>query len=37
MDSQKVLERIDAERDNYLEQLKDYLRIPSISLIASSQ
>lgn len=31
MDSQGVLARIDAESDSYLEQLKDYLRIPSIS------
>ncbi|MDH3253409.1 MAG: dipeptidase [Acidobacteriota bacterium] len=30
-DSRQVLERIDRERDSYLEELKDYLRIPSIS------
>jgi acetylornithine deacetylase/succinyl-diaminopimelate desuccinylase-like protein len=30
-DSQAVLDRIDAEGAEYLEQLKDYLRIPSIS------
>lgn len=31
IDSQAVLARIDAEQTEYLEQLKDYLRIPSIS------
>lgn len=31
MDSQDVLARIDAESDDYLEELKEYLRIPSIS------
>lgn len=30
-DSQDVFRRIDDERDSYLEELKDYLRIPSIS------
>ncbi len=30
-DSQSVLDRIDAASEEYLEQLKDYLRIPSIS------
>src|SRR5262245_3396886 len=30
-DSQDVLERIDAEKENYLEELKDFIRIPSIS------
>lgn len=30
-DSQDVLERIDREKDEYLEELKEYLRIPSIS------
>jgi hypothetical protein len=30
-DSRDVLVRIDAEKDRYLEELKDYLRIPSIS------
>ncbi len=30
-DSQDVLERIDREKEGYLEELKDYLRIPSIS------
>lgn len=29
--SKDVLERIDREQDQYLEELKDYLRIPSIS------
>ncbi|MEO1369770.1 MAG: peptidase M20, partial [Acidobacteriota bacterium] len=29
--SQDVLARIDREREDYLEELKDYLRIPSIS------
>jgi acetylornithine deacetylase/succinyl-diaminopimelate desuccinylase-like protein len=29
--TQDVLDRIDNERDGYLEELKDYLRIPSIS------
>ena len=29
--SQDVLVRIDAEKDRYLEELKDYIRIPSIS------
>ncbi len=30
-DSQDVLDRIDRERQQYLEELKDYIRIPSIS------
>src|SRR6476660_316837 len=30
-DSQDVLGRIDAEKETYLAELKDYLRIPSIS------
>jgi acetylornithine deacetylase/succinyl-diaminopimelate desuccinylase-like protein len=30
-DSRDVLVRIDAEKDRYLEELKDYIRIPSIS------
>ncbi|HTQ79999.1 MAG TPA: dipeptidase [Thermoanaerobaculia bacterium] len=30
-DSQDVLGRIDAEKETYLEELKEYLRIPSIS------
>lgn len=30
-DSQDVLARIDAEKERYLEELKDYIRIPSIS------
>jgi acetylornithine deacetylase/succinyl-diaminopimelate desuccinylase-like protein len=30
-DSRDVLIRIDAEKDRYLEELKDYIRIPSIS------
>ena len=30
-DSQDVLARIDAEKESYLEELKDYIRIPSIS------
>jgi acetylornithine deacetylase/succinyl-diaminopimelate desuccinylase-like protein len=30
-DSQDVLERIDREKESYLEELKDYLRIPSVS------
>jgi acetylornithine deacetylase/succinyl-diaminopimelate desuccinylase-like protein len=30
-DSRDVLGRIDAEKESYLEELKDYLRIPSIS------
>jgi acetylornithine deacetylase/succinyl-diaminopimelate desuccinylase-like protein len=30
-DSLDVLERIDAEKESYLEELKDYIRIPSIS------
>jgi acetylornithine deacetylase/succinyl-diaminopimelate desuccinylase-like protein len=30
-DSQDVLERIDAEKEAYLEELKDFIRIPSIS------
>src|SRR4051794_38471648 len=30
-DSRDVLARIDAEKEGYLEELKDYLRIPSIS------
>jgi acetylornithine deacetylase/succinyl-diaminopimelate desuccinylase-like protein len=30
-DSRDVLARIDAEKESYLEELKDYLRIPSIS------
>jgi len=30
-DSRDVLERIDREKKSYLEELKDYLRIPSIS------
>ena len=29
--SQDVLDRIDAEKESYLEELKDYIRIPSIS------
>jgi acetylornithine deacetylase/succinyl-diaminopimelate desuccinylase-like protein len=29
--SQDVLERIEVEKENYLEELKDYIRIPSIS------
>ena len=30
-DSQDVLERVEREKAGYLEELKDYLRIPSIS------
>jgi len=30
-DSRDVLSRIDAEKESYLEELKDYVRIPSIS------
>ncbi|HEV2846949.1 MAG TPA: dipeptidase [Thermoanaerobaculia bacterium] len=30
-DSRDVLARIDANKENYLEELKDYIRIPSIS------
>jgi len=30
-DSRDVLARIDAEKESYLEELKDYIRIPSIS------
>src|ERR1044071_5324626 len=30
-DSQDVLERIDSEKESYLEELKDFIRIPSIS------
>jgi hypothetical protein len=30
-DSRDVLARIDAEKERYLEELKDYIRIPSIS------
>lgn len=30
-DSQDVLERVEREKERYLEELKDYLRIPSIS------
>ena len=29
--SQDVLDRIEAEKEGYLEELKDYIRIPSIS------
>ncbi len=31
VDSQDALTRIEAEKDSYLEQLKEYLRIPSVS------
>ncbi|HEY4576146.1 MAG TPA: peptidase M20, partial [Thermoanaerobaculia bacterium] len=30
-DSRDVLARIDTEKERYLEELKDYIRIPSIS------
>src|SRR6266849_10583522 len=30
-DSRDVLARIDSEKERYLEELKDYIRIPSIS------
>src|SRR3954451_10717338 len=30
-DSKDVLARIDSEKERYLEELKDYIRIPSIS------
>ena len=30
-DSQDVLTRIDGEKERYLEELKEYLRIPSVS------